>query len=450
MNLQAEGDPELSGLTLRVGDLRETYDTSGRLIQLTWLNGYTQSFTWANDQITGADSFGANFVLKHVNGQVSQLLVDGLAQASYSYGAGGLLEKVTWADGTSRQYLYDGSYLTGIIDENGQRYATWQYDANGKGLSSEHGEMGADKYSFNYRAGLTTDITGPLGLTSTYRYLNVLGVYKHADITRDGQTATMSYDAQGNRTSYTDFGGNKTLYSYNNRNLETSRTEAAGTPQARTITTDWHASFRLPTKITEPNRVTEFTYDNSGNLTQKTVTAGSLVRTWKWTYGNFGLLASATDPNGKITRYAYDAQGNLQSITNPLNQLTQFSGYDGHGRPSTIKDHNNQPITLGYTARGWLKSRTVGGETTSYDYDGVGQLTKVTFPDGRSIRYSYDSAHRLTDIADGQGNTIHYTLDLMGNRTREDVSDPAGMLNAALRLIDQSLKSPLPTAADAA
>lgn len=130
--------------------------------------------------------------------------------------------------------------------------------------------------------------------------------------------------------------------------------------------------------------------------------------------------------------------------------MTQFSGYDSHGRPSTIKDHNNQPITLSYTARGWLKSRTVGGETTSYDYDGVGQLTKVTFPDGRSIRYSYDSAHRLTDIADSQGNTIHYTLDLMGNRLREDVSDPAGMLNAALRLIDQSLKSPLPTAADAA
>ena len=179
-------------------------------------------------------------------------------------------------------------------------------------------------------------------------------------------------------------------------------------------------------------------------------TAGSLVRTWKWTYGNFGLLASATDPNGKITRYAYDAQGNLQSITNPLNQIIQFSGYDSHGRPSTIKDHNNQQTTLSYSARGWLKSRTVSGEITRYDYDSVGQLVNVTFPDGRSIRYSYDSAHRLTDITDNQGNTIHYTLDPMGNRLREDIGDPAGILNAALRLIDQSLKSPLPSAADAA
>ena len=41
--------------------------------------------------------------------------------------------------------------------------------------------------------------------------------------------------------------------------------------------------------------------------------------------------------------------------------------------------------TLTYHPRGWLTTRTVGGEQTTYDYDGVGQLTKVTLP-GRELR----------------------------------------------------------------
>jgi YD repeat-containing protein len=69
-----------------------------------------------------------------------------------------------------------------------------------------------------------------------------------------------------------------------------------------------------------------------------------------------------------------------------------------------------------------------GWEVTSYDYDNAGQLTKVTLPDGSFLSYSYDDAHRLTGIADNQGNRIDYTLDAMGNRTLEEVRDPANAL----------------------
>ena len=48
----------------------------------------------------------------------------------------------------------------------------------------------------------------------------------------------MTYDANGNIASKTDFNGNRTTYSYDlTRNLETSRTEASGTALARTINT---------------------------------------------------------------------------------------------------------------------------------------------------------------------------------------------------------------------
>jgi RHS repeat-associated protein len=78
--------------------------------------------------------------------------------------------------------------------------------------------------------------------------------------------------------------------------------------------------------------------------------------------------------------------------------------------------------------RGRLTSRDVGGEVTGYEYDGVGQLTKVTLPDGSFLSYTYDAAHRLTQIQDNLGNKIVYTLDAMGNPTREEVLDPASVL----------------------
>jgi RHS repeat-associated protein len=58
----------------------------------------------------------------------------------------------------------------------------------------------------------------------------------------------------------------------------------------------------------------------------------------------------------------------------------------------------------------------------------VGQLTRVTLPDGSFLTYTYDPAHRLTGIADNLGNRIAYTLDLMGNRTKEEVFDPGNVL----------------------
>ena len=58
----------------------------------------------------------------------------------------------------------------------------------------------------------------------------------------------------------------------------------------------------------------------------------------------------------------------------------------------------------------------------------MGQLTKVTLPDGSYLSYTYDTAHRLTGMQDNLGNKIAYTLDAMGNRTQEQVFDPANNL----------------------
>jgi YD repeat-containing protein len=392
------------------------------------------------------------------------------------------LTQVTYPDGKSKTYHYNeaaringgalcpsttaleigfGSQpnqLTGIADENGVRLASWTYDCLGRTTSSQH-TGGVDKVMLVYgtpdAAGMSTNTithsvgnpASPLTTMRNFTFKKVLGVSKSLGIdgicVECGDTKTYTYDANGNIATRTDWNGNQTTYAYDlSRNLETRRVEASGTAQARTISTQWHPAYRLPSAIAEPQRLTTFSYDGNGNLLTKSEQATSDVtgaqafnaaavgtpRVWRYTYNDVGQVLTATDPLGNLSSYSYDDQGNLVAVTNAAGHVTTLSHYDAHGRVGRIVDPNGLITDLSYHPRGWLSAKTVGGETTGYEYDGVGQLTKATLPDGSSLTYTYDDAHRLTDIADSLGNRIAYTLDLTGNRIKEQVTDPTGTL----------------------
>ncbi|AOX99916.1 hypothetical protein BJP62_05250 [Jeongeupia sp. USM3] len=321
------------------------------------------------------------------------------------------------------------------------------YDQQGRATSSQRAN-GVEYTQFDYSIANQTTVKAG-GASINYRFTPVAGLPRWSTTIRTcgdqcaGGESRRSYDQNANITSQTDFNGNTTSYVYDlTRNLETSRTEAAGTPQARTVSTEWHASFRLPTKVTEPGRVTTFEYDASGNVLKKSVTADGATRISSWTYGNYGLVASATDPAGKVTQYSYDAQGNLSTLTNPLGQITRFPRYDALGNVLEMVEPNGQTTTFGYDLRQRLLSRTTAGETTSFSYLPPGLLSQVRFADNRTVSYRYDPAHRLIGIDDSRGNRIDYTLDAMGNRLREDRQDPAGTLAASLQQVAAQQSAP--------
>jgi len=334
---------------------------------------------------------------------------------------------------------------------------------------------GVERYVLGYSTdGSNTMVTDPLGSQYTHHFQTILGVAKSTGQSQPAgsgcgaASSAITYDVNGNAASRADFNGNKTCYAYDlNRNLETARVEglssgsncptdligytpAVGSSERKILTT-WHASFRRPTLIREAKRETSLAYDTHGNVTQYQVkdTATNNSRTWNTSYSYHatmpGVITQRVENGPRtdvsdITTYNYYApdasctgghfgcRGQVASITNALGHVTEITRYNAHGQPEEIDDANNLVTTLAFDNRQRLITKTVGSEVTSYQYDNAGQVKRITSPDASYLNFTYDAAHRLTAITDNLGNRIQYTLDTMGNRTQEEVFDPANNL----------------------
>ncbi|MFT3789675.1 MAG: RHS repeat-associated core domain-containing protein [Rudaea sp.] len=550
MNQTVDGTGAFNGWRLVTPlDEVELYNTDGQLLSVTNRDGQTQTLTYnPNGHLTNVqDARGRTITLSYQQyqggGPSSQPMVN-------------LLTSVTLPDGTSYQYSYtvvnskaylqtvkspgatgtvtrtyvygEGSngkpyQLTGIVDENTSRYATWQYDASGRAWLSVHGGVNdtTDRVELTFNGDIRTtltattsakqwiDVAGTTTSQRTYGFSAVLGVVKQASSTQPcaacgtaSAAQSQVYDAAGYPQSTTDFNGRVTNYTYDDtRGLETQRIEANGTSAQRTTNTVWNANFRVPDSRTVVNAsgvtesLTKWAYNTRGqvlfrceidpaNATASSYTCGASanaptgVRQTSYTYCEqagvtagtcplVGLALTVTGPRtdvSSVTTYTYyqttDTSGcatpggachylgDLNQVTNALNQSTTYISYDKNGRVTRQSDANGTLTDFTYHPRGWLLTRTVRANangsasandaTTTFGYDNVGQVTQITQPDGAYLAYTYDAAHRLTDIADNLNNTIHYTLDATGNRTKEDTKDPSATLKRTLsRQYDQ-------------
>jgi YD repeat-containing protein len=464
--------------TVAADDSVETYTATGKLVSIVDRSGLTQALVYSDASTPVAIAPATGLLLRVTDGfghplnftydtssRISTLTDPAGGVYRYAYDTNNNLASVIYPDGASKTYHYENTAfphaLTGITDENNNRYATFSYDAKGRGISTEHAG-GAERVSLTYNADGSTTVTDALNTARTYQFQTLLGVVKSKGQSQPGgsgcgaSASALTYDANGNVASRTDFNGNRTDYSYDLiRNLETSRTEGltasgASTPATRTITTLWHLTFRLPVQITNGNQQTTYAYNPQGDLTDKTVKdlAANTTRSWTtaYTYSSVpGVLLQKVEDGPRtdvsdLTTYDYypaDAactgghlgcRGQLKQLTDALGHLTQLTRYNAHGQIEQLIDPNGLVTTMTYDSRQRLTSLNAGGETTTYTYDPAGQLTRVTRPDGAYLAYSYDAAHRLIKTQDDQGNTLSYTLDALGNRIQEEAHDPTGQL----------------------
>ena len=311
----------------------------------------------------------------------------------------------------------------------------------------------------------------------------------------DGGRECFAYDVQGRESTHLE---GLTKYNYNScpsdiKNFVPVESDSS-VPQRKT-STQWHPLWLIRTRIAEPGKITTWVYNGqtdpiAGDNAAVSCTVSPLVlingdptnllcrkyeqatsdatgalgfnaqvvgatRRWTYTYNQAGQLLTETSPKLSATdilqhtsQYTYYTAtsfvgdvghrvGDLQSVSNPLGQTTNYLSYDKSGRVLSERDPNGVVISRAYTPRGKLQNvSSVGTDgsssVTSFTYWPTGLMKTATLPDGATSTFSYDTAHRLTDILDQAGNRMHYELDASGNRTAEQVTDASGNLGGAV------------------
>jgi YD repeat-containing protein len=504
-------------------DTVETYNADGRLLTITNRDGLKQILTYATASGTSAyvqrvtDPQGRTLTFTYTDGQVTGLTDSSGVSIAFGYLSGDLVSAAyPAASGTAvRSYLYNEAgqtggisqphLLTGIVDENNQRFASWGYDAQRRGTLSVHGPYAggtADRVSIVYNPNGTSTITDMHGQVRTYGFdvRHRVARIAQLDVPCDhcaNVAQAKTYDANGYPDLSTDFRGSVADENYDTRGLRVQVVEASNDSggNRRTIQTDWHATARVPAERRVYNAAgtlvarSNWTYNGRGQTLTFTQTdlVTAVPRTTTTVYCEqsdvtagtcpfVGLVKSVNGPRSDVADavfYAYyvaDAptcasapsacpyrKGDLRTVLNGLGQVIETLKYDGAGRPLSIKDVNGVITDYEYHPRGWLTASKVRGtnntiETddlvTGIEYWPTGLVKKVVQPDGVFTSYTYDAAHRLTEVTGSDGIRVVYTLDNAGNRVEEKSYGASGTLYRQLGRVYDALGR-LSTQADA-
>jgi RHS repeat-associated protein len=149
------------------------------------------------------------------------------------------------------------------------------------------------------------------------------------------------------------------------------------------------------------------TFDINGNLYSTTDANGNTVT---YTYdGNNNMLSKTAQLNGQAvtTSYTYNGLGEVLSMTDPLGNTT-FNSYDDNGNLLTVVS----PAPNSQTPP----------SATQFTYNNLGELTQVLDPLSHATTIAYYSTGLIQSITDAQNHTTSYAYDSRGNRT--SVIDP--------------------------
>jgi YD repeat-containing protein len=477
----------------------EDYDKQGRLDAIVFPDGYVQTLSYDPD--TGLLQRVQNPTGEYIDfhyetfGDINQFhridyVTDHTGRVwSFRYFDTGSLAFVDHPDLTVRQYHYEDLdfpfNLTGITDERDVRYANWDYDANGRAISSSHGpaenidRVDIERPTAHSRKITATRISSVTGLpthrVTTYGTHSGGGRPLVAQVSGPGCSSCSSgdssydYDAQtGYLMSRTEHGRQTEYGDYDANSNPGYIIEAVGTADERRKDYTYDPRFHSKVAtITEPSvfagasKVTSYAYDSSGNMESVSTTGfrpdgTAISRTSTMQYlGPYHQITQRngprTDVNDIISFTYYPdtvAQGNNRA------RLSQISGPDGTPIRSNINytttskilnesRANNLYISYSYypgndRLHEMNEQDTISGlfRITRWTYLPTGEVESITQGagsiDATSLTLDYDDARRLTRITDGLGHYIEYILDSEGNVEQENYHDASGNLKKTL------------------
>lgn len=168
------------------------------------------------------------------------------------------------------------------------------------------------------------------------------------------------------------------------------------------------------TRVSNDTGSFTFAYNAGGNVERVTDSVGRSVTL---SYDGDRLI-SAENPDGNSLKYAYDANGYLETVSIFKGQLYVQNTYDGEGRVTHqfAKDIGTFDFTYDHDNRHNTCTGT-DGYLLEIWYDQLGRITAVNDAEGKQS-FVYDNNSLLTSYTDAEGHTFSYTYDGNGNITK--------------------------------
>jgi RHS repeat-associated protein len=383
-----------------------TYDALGRRTSLGGDRVYPETFVFdAADRVSSeTDALGRVRSYDYdSSGRLMAVRLNGSLIASYTYDLVGNRLSVTDGEGNHRHFHYDA--LDRLTDESiplpASQTAPDQWWTQPAFVLREAAyDPSGDVSSVATYTAAVPDEGSSLGATTAYAF-DEFG-RKVSETDPAGLTRTFSYDAADHLLSVTyppvpssgETQGAAELYlrSPNNAGAVVATIDRAG------------------------NR-TGFSYDGALRVVSETNSLGGITNR---TFDALGRVVSQTDPAGNITSYAYDLFDQPVQIIYPdhvagTHERIGTLRYDNHGKLVEKAGAGDYPMTYAYDAVGNLISLTDGNQhTTHWSYDSNNLVQAKTYADGASYNYTYDGAGRVKTRQDALGRTTTYRINAYG------------------------------------
>ncbi|WP_431689186.1 RHS repeat-associated core domain-containing protein [Hahella sp. NBU794] len=487
-----EVDPE-GGITRRL------YDNAGNLVEQTDPNGHSTHYAYNdNGQLTALiDANGGHYKIDYNDDGMPVAITNALGHVwRREYNEQGLLARITDPEGVQTQYEYNAQGLPQkIIDALGQaRELQWNREGQ---LVSETENQHTTRYAYNAQ-GQVRAATDHQGQTTAYQY------DRNGNVTEvkrpDGSVLKMRYNANDQLTHFIDAAGRCTEYVYDGLAQVRKRIDTAGqtfeylydkernligliNEKGERYELAYDRNERLIQEIGFDGRVQQYQYDPAGHLKAhiEGVHEDEHIRAQHTTLFKrdpMGRLREKHSPDGDISRFAYNANGQLTQASNPYRTL-EFSytstgrlaeeiqdgqrlrheynplgariksllpnggvlgfGYDRHGLFTQVSHNGDVLTSIERDQDGRELRRRQGAAESRYDYDVMGRLIRHRVSHRQSKAriiersYGYDASGNLALIDDLRKGTTHYRYDALdrlktveGYCNEEFAFDPAG------------------------